>query len=71
MTLWERLSEKNRNKLEVFKLQYQTLGGDLIETLKSQGAWTELTVYDANNLLQETSGKDLSINNLHDLFYEN
>jgi hypothetical protein len=67
-TLWERLSEKNRNKLEFFKLKYQTLGGDLIETLKNQTAWTELTVYDANNLLQETSGKDLSINNLDDLF---
>jgi len=71
MTLWERLTKENKNKLEVFKLKYETLGGGLVETLKTQTAWTELTVYDANNLLQETSEKDLSINNLYDLFYDN
>jgi len=70
-TLWEKLSEENKSKLEVLKLDYPTLFGGLIETLKKQTAWTELTVYDANTLLQETSGKDLSINNLNDLFYGN
>jgi hypothetical protein len=70
-TLWEKLSEENKSKLEVLKLDYPTLFGGLIETLKKTTSWTELTVYDANTLLQETSEKDLSINNLNDLFYEN
>jgi hypothetical protein len=68
MTLFERLSEENKTKLEILKLKYSNLGDDLIKTLKEKTAWTELTVYDANHLLQETSGKDLSINNLYDLF---
>lgn len=68
MTLFERLSEENKTKLEILKLKYSNLGDDLIKTLKKETAWTELTVYDANHLLQETSGKNLSINNLYDLF---
>jgi hypothetical protein len=70
-TLWEKLSDENKSKLEFLKLDYPTLFGGLIETLKKTTSWIELTVYDANTLLQETSGKDLSINNLNDLFYEN
>jgi hypothetical protein len=70
-TLWEKLSAENKSKLEVLKLDYPTSFGGLIETLKKTTSWIELTVYDANTLLQETSEKDLSINDLHDLFYEN
>lgn len=67
-TLWQKLNEENKSKLEVLKLDYPTFFGDLIKTLKKTTSWTELTVYDASNLLQETSGKDLSINNLYNLF---
>jgi len=67
-TLWQRLSKKNKNKLKAIKLKYPALIGSLIETLKEKNAWTELNIYEANTLLVETNGKDLSINNLYDLF---
>jgi hypothetical protein len=67
-TLWDKLSEENKKKLEVSKLQFPALFGGLINTLKEQTAWTELKVYDANILLSETIGKEISINNLYDLF---
>ncbi len=69
--LWQKLSEENRTKLEYLKLQYPTLGSNLIKTLKEQTAWSELTVYDAGIILRETSGKDLIINDLYNLFYDN
>ena len=69
--LWQKLSEENRTKLENLKLQYPTLGSNLIKTLKEQTAWSELTVYDAGIILRETSGKDLIINDLYNLFYDN
>ena len=69
--LWQKLSEENRTKLENLKLEYPTLGSNLIKTLKEQTAWSELTVYDAGIILRETSGKDLIINDLNDLFYDN
>jgi hypothetical protein len=69
--LWQKLSEENRTKLENLKLEYPTLGSNLIKTLKEQTAWSELTVYDAGIILRETSGKDLIINDLYNLFYDN
>ena len=69
--LWQKLSEENRTKLEDLKLEYPTLGSNLIKTLKEQTAWSELTVYDAGIILRETSGKDLIINDLYNLFYDN
>ena len=69
--LFERLSEKNKKKLKDFKLHYPVLGGNLISTLEQEMAWVNLRIYDAGMILQETSEKDLSVNNLNDLFNGN
>ncbi|WP_396195950.1 hypothetical protein [Flavobacterium sp.] len=69
--LFERLSEKNKKKLKDFKLQYSALGSNLISTLEQEMAWVNLKIYDAGIILQETSEKELSVNNLNDLFNGN
>jgi hypothetical protein len=69
--LWQKLSEENRTKLENLKLQYPALGSNLISTLEQEMVWVNLKIYDAGIILQETSEKELSVNNLNDLFNGN
>ena len=70
-TLWEKLSEENKGKLLLYKQEYPYSGSKLITTLETEISCMKLSVEDAYRLLQETSGKEITITNLNELFYEN
>lgn len=70
-TLWEKLSLENKSKLLLFKQQYPYSGIKLITKLEEEISFTNLSVEDAYRLLQETSGKEITITNLNELFYDN
>lgn len=69
-TLWEKLSEVNKGKLLLYKQQYHYSGSKLITTLETEISCMKLSVEDAYRLLQETTKKEITINNLMELFYE-
>lgn len=68
-TLWEKLSEENKCKLLLYKQQYTYSGMALITKLKEEVSFTNLSVENAYRLLQETTGKEITITNLNELFY--
>jgi hypothetical protein len=70
-TLWEKLSEVNKGKLLLHKQQYQYSGAKLINTLETEISCMNLSVEDAYRVLQETTKKEITINNLMELFYDN
>jgi hypothetical protein len=67
-TLWQKLSEENRNKFKETKRLYPTIATNLIDALKSEVAWTSLKMEHVLYLLQETNSKRFDINPLTDLF---
>jgi hypothetical protein len=70
-TLWQKLSEENKGKLLLFKQQYPYSGIKLITILEQEVSFLSLSVENAYRLLQETTGKEITITNLNELFYEN
>lgn len=70
-TLYEKLSEENKSKLLLYKQQYPYSGIKLITKLEEEVSFTNLSVENAYRLLQETTGKEITITNLNELFYEN
>jgi hypothetical protein len=70
-TLWEKLTLENKSKLLLFKQQYPYSGIKLITKLEQEVSCMNLSVEDAYRLLQETTGKEITITNLIELFYEN
>lgn len=69
-TLYEKLSEVNKCKILLYKQEYPYSGSKLITTLETEISFTNLSVEDAYRLLQETTGKEITITNLNELFYE-
>lgn len=69
--LWSKLSEENRNKLKNYKEKYPTIANNnLIQTLKSQVAWTELKAIDMMHLFDALEVKEFNfILPLDNLFY--
>jgi hypothetical protein len=70
-TLWQKLTEVNRGKILLYKQEYPYSGSKLITTLETEISCMKLSVEDAYRLLQETTKKEITINNLLELFYEN
>jgi len=69
-TLWEKLTDVNKGKLLLYKEQYPYIGKKLITTLETEFSCMALSVEDAYRVLQETTKKEITINNLMELFYE-
>jgi hypothetical protein len=69
-TLWEKLTDVNKGKLLLYKEQYPYVGKKLITTLETEISCMKLSVEDAYRVLQETTKKEITINNLMELFYE-
>lgn len=70
-TLWQKLSLENKSKLLLFKQEYPYIDIKLITKLEEEVSFTNLSVEDAYRLLQETTGKEITITNLSELFYDN
>lgn len=70
-TLWQKLTEVNKGKILLYKQEYPYSGSKLITTLETEISCMKLSVEDAYRLLQETTKKEITINNLIELFYEN
>ncbi len=51
--LWERLSEENQLILLENQITYPTLYGSIISNLKNTYGWTNLSVSDAQQLVQD------------------
>ena len=67
-TLYDRLSQESRDKLEKARKSYPTIVGSTMEALENKHYYVELTLSEASNVLNNTTGQELSINNIHDLF---
>lgn len=66
--LWKRLSKKNKEKLTRSVNLYPTASGSLIKKLRLETAWTKLTFQEIIWLMQETTGKKTTIENVDKLF---
>ena len=67
-TLWERLSKENKAKLKSSVILYPSASASLINALQKEVAWSSLLFQHVIWLLQETTGKEVSINNVESLF---
>ena len=67
-TLWERLSKENKAKLKGSVILYPSASASLINALQKEVAWSSLLFEHVIWLLQETTGKEVSINNVESLF---
>lgn len=67
-TLWKRLSKENRAKLKSSATLYPSASVSLIDALKTNVAFTSLSFQHIIWLLQETTGQEVSINNVESLF---
>ena len=71
-TLWEKLSEENKTKLEESKNIYPMTASNLIETLKTKVSWIDLRVIEMMRLFEALEVKDFNfITPLDNIFYGN
>ena len=68
LTLWERLSKENREKIEESKILYPTASLSLIEALQSNVSFSNLKFKHIVWLVQETTGKEVTLSNVQELF---
>jgi predicted transcriptional regulator len=69
-TLWERLSKENQLILINNKKEYPSTYENIIEELKNNYGWTNLTVSTSNTILNDLTAYDKDfITLLHGLFY--
>ena len=69
-TLWERLTEENQLILLEKQKTYPTLYGSIIEELKNNYGWNNLTVSTSNTILNDLTAYDKDfITLLSGLFY--
>jgi hypothetical protein len=69
-TLFEKLSEENRKKLEIYKEKNPAIFYSLWVSLKTEVAWTELKVIEMMQLFEALEIKEFNfINPLDNLFY--
>lgn len=67
-TLWKRLSKENKAKLKTSATLYPSASANLIYALKTNVAFSSLLFQHIIWLLQETTGQEVSINNVESLF---
>ena len=67
--LWERLTEEQQNTLTEQINKYPTLYKSMIVELKSNRAWSNLTISTANNLIEDLATKRTHfINDIANIF---
>ncbi len=70
-TLWDKLSEENRNKLKKYKEQHPTIANNLIMDLKIKISWIDLKVIEMMHLFDALAVKDFNfVTPLDNIFYE-
>lgn len=67
-TLWKRLSKENRKKLKQSTILYPTASISLINELETRVAYTDLKLKHIIWLLQETTKKPITLENIDELF---
>jgi hypothetical protein len=67
-TLWKRLSKENRKKLKQSTTLYPTASINLINELETKVAYTDLKLKHILWLLQETTKKPITLENIDELF---
>jgi hypothetical protein len=67
-TLWKRLSKENRKKLKQSTTLYTTASINLINELETRVAYTDLKLEHILWLLQETTKKPITLENIDELF---
>lgn len=67
-SLWKRLSKENRAKLKSSATLYPSASVSLIYALKTNVAFASLSFQHVIWLLQETTGKPITLENIEELF---
>ena len=71
-TLYEKLTEENKTKLENYKEQYPTIANNLIQALQTKVSWIDLRVIEMMHLFDALEVKDFNfVTPLDNLFYGN
>jgi hypothetical protein len=69
-TLYEKLTEVNKTKLENYKEQYPTIVKNLIQALQTKVSWIDLRVIEMMHLFDALEVKDFNfITPLDNIFY--
>ena len=69
-TLYEKLTEKNKTKLENYKEQYPTIANNLIQALQTKVSWIDLRVIEMMHLFDALEVKEFEfITPLDNIFY--
>ena len=71
-TLYEKLTEENKTKLENYKKQYPTIANNLIQALQTKVSWIDLRVIEMMHLFDALEVKDFHfVTPLDNIFYGN
>ena len=69
-TLYEKLTEVNKTKLENYKEQYPTIANNLIQALQTKVSWIDLRVIEMMHLFDALEVKEFEfITPLDNIFY--
>jgi hypothetical protein len=69
-TLYEKLTQENKTKLENYKEQYPSIANNLIQALQTKVSWIDLRVIEMMHLFDALEVKEFNfINPLDNLFY--
>lgn len=69
-TLYEKLTEENKTKLENYKEQYPTIANNLIQALQTKVSWIDLRVIEMMDLFNALEVKEFEfITPLDNIFY--
>lgn len=69
-TLYEKLTEENKTKLENYKEQYPTIANNLIQALQTKVSWIDLRVIEMMHLFDALEVKEFEfITPLDNIFY--
>ena len=69
-TLWEKMSEQDRVKLQNYKEKYPTIADKLIVSLKAEVSWAQLKVIELMQLFEALEINEFNfINPLDKIFY--
>lgn len=69
-TLYEKLTEVNKTKLENYKEQYPTIANNLIQALQTKVSWIDLRVIEMMHLFYALEVKNFEfITPLDNIFY--
>ena len=69
-TLYEKLTQENKTKLENYKEQYPSIANNLIQALQTKVSWIDLRVIEMMHLFDAIEIKDFEfITPLDNIFY--